>query len=111
MNNVTYSIAKEYSREPGPRYTWQGTFSGEHFRETVLLTLFDGIVDNDALLTIDLDRTAGFGPSFLEEAFGGLVRLRGYDKVRRHLGFVSREEPHLIGEVNEYMTDAASEMA
>ena len=32
------------------------------------------------MVTVVMDGVAGYGPSFLEEAFGGLVRKEGFDK-------------------------------
>lgn len=103
MNRKDYSIARDYTRKPGPRYEWQGDYSGENFRETILLDLFDSAVKNNSVLFIDLDKTAGFGPSFLEEAFGGLARKRDRDLIHKHLRFISTEEPYLIGEVKGYI--------
>ena len=101
-----YSIAKEYSRYPGPRYEWQGERSGQHFLETVLLDMFDEAVSSGEVLEINLDCTVGYGSSFLEEAFGGLVRKRDKSLVKKHLSFVSEEEEYLIDEINEYIDSA-----
>lgn len=63
-------IAKEYSDTPAGRYRWEGPFSGEKFREELLLP---ALRSNDKV-EVDLDGVFAFGSSFLEESFGGLIR-------------------------------------
>ncbi|EEM8546930.1 DUF4325 domain-containing protein [Salmonella enterica] len=86
---------------PGPRFKKLGPASGEEFRDWVEKEL-----KHSPDLTIDLDGTEGYGSSFLEECFGGLIR-RGVspDKVRG-IKFISEEEPELVDEINEYIEDA-----
>lgn len=59
-------------------------------------------------LTVVLDGTAGFGTSFLEEAFGGLIREDGLtlEQLDRVMTLESSEEPDLIDEIRTYLTDA-----
>lgn len=86
---------------PGPRYTKLGSASGEEFRAWIEqeLSAQEG-------LFIDLDGTEGYGSSFLEESFGGLIR-KGYDvDVIRNIKLKSDEEPELIDEIKEYIEDA-----
>lgn len=64
------SIARDYSDTPAGRYRAEGPFSGERFREEVLLP---ALRSNEAV-EVDLDGVLAFGSSFLEESFGGLVR-------------------------------------
>ena len=73
MNKTTISIANTFSEAPAGRYVSDGPFSGERFRNEVLfpaLNQFD-------LVEVNLDGTLGYGSSFLEEAFGGLIRECG----------------------------------
>ena len=53
----------------------------------------------------------GYGSSFLEEAFGGLVRLKQWplSVLLNKIEFVSDEEPDLVDEIRGYMRDAANE--
>lgn len=71
MSNIVISIAKQFSPTPGGRYASDGPFPGEKFREELLLP---ELKKPDNIVIVDLEGTAGFGSSFLEEAFGGLVR-------------------------------------
>lgn len=63
------SLADDFSVYPGGRYLSDGPFSGEEFRNKII-PLFQ---INDAVV-IDLDGVRGHPASFLEEAFGGLLR-------------------------------------
>ena len=60
---------------------------------------------------IVLDGTMGYGSSFLEEAFGGLVRLKQWplSVLLNKIEFVSDDEPDLVDEIRGYMRDAANE--
>jgi hypothetical protein len=64
------SIARDFSPSPAGRYRTDGPFPGQAFRDDILIPA----LKNFANITVDLDGTSGFGSSFLEEAFGGLVR-------------------------------------
>lgn len=66
----TISIVKDFTPYPGGRYRKNGKGSGEEFRERFLLP---PLRSGDSL-TVDLNGASGYPPSFLEEAFGGLVR-------------------------------------
>lgn len=84
---MTYTIASQFSKTPGGRFRKNGPYSGEEFRDDVLRDLLGTAIRNGEQLTIVLDGTAGYPSSFLEEAFGGLIRLRLFssDEVRQHL--------------------------
>jgi hypothetical protein len=73
MNSKTIVIAKDYSETPAGRYRTDGSYTGERFRDELLYPAFQ---DNDSVV-IDLNGTLGYGSSFLEEAFGGLIREKG----------------------------------
>lgn len=100
------SIAKSFSLTPGPRYREEGPFSGEQFREEVLLPAFDKAVSEREKLTINLDGTAGYGTSFLEEVFGGLARIREEASVIQTLEIISTEEPYLLNDIAGYIREA-----
>jgi hypothetical protein len=98
----TVSIAKEFSRYPGGRFERDGPYSGEEFRARYLIPALQA----REKLVIAMDGVRGYGSSFLEEAFGGLVRL-GFERefVRDHLTFET-ENPSLKLEVEEYISQA-----
>lgn len=109
MNNINFSISKEFTRKPGLRYKWQSDFSGEEFRENFLINLFDKAVKENSILIVNLDDTFGYGPSFLEESFGGLARERKPALVLKHIDFISNEEPYLKDEILGYITKVMNE--
>jgi len=94
----------DFTTTPGPRKKEDGRFSGEEFREKYLEKYFnDGSTEK---IIINLDGVEGYSTAFLEEAFGGLVRMFGKDIVKRRLGFISTEEPMLIDEIDSYIEKA-----
>ncbi|ASF47961.1 STAS-like domain-containing protein [Methylovulum psychrotolerans] len=73
MKSKTIIIANDYTDTPAGRYKTDGSYSGERFREEFL---YPALQDNDEV-NVDLNGALGFGSSFLEEAFGGLIREKG----------------------------------
>ena len=96
-------ICDEFTDAPGPRFIKQGDFSGEKFREELLIPKFEEAIKNKEKLIIDFDGTFGYPTSFLEEAFGGLKEK--YDKklILDTLEFISNDEVGLIDEVKGYI--------
>lgn len=95
----------DFTRYPGPRFKKLGKGSGEEFRESYLYPKFS----NDHELVVNLDGAKGYGSSFLEEAFGGLIRK--YNLTKNDVKFlmdhiISKNDPTLADEVREYMQDA-----
>lgn len=102
---ITINIANEYTKTPGGRFKSEGEFSGEDFRETILLPKYLEAVKLNQPLCINLDGGYGYGSSFLEEAFGGLVRR--LNKVDINIiDIISDEEPQLKVDIKEYLEDA-----
>ena len=104
---MTIRIATDFSRFPTGRYLSDGTYSGEGFMREKLIPA----LQNGGKVQIILDGTMGYGSSFLEEAFGGLVRLKQWslEDLLTKIEIVSDEEPNLIHEIHSYMEDAADE--
>lgn len=104
----TIHIAKDFSPTPGGRFEKDGPASGEEFRKSLLEPLF---VDPQNLeyVTVILDGASGYATSFLEEAFGGLVRKYEALRVEDYIKFISEDEPLLADEVSQYMSDARSQ--
>ena len=63
-------ICKHFSDVPAGRYKTDGPNSGERFRNDFLLPALHA----GKKVEVILDGSEGYGSSFLEEAFGGLVR-------------------------------------
>lgn len=103
MNTTKISIAKNFSEAPAGRYLSDGPFSGEKFRNEVL---FPALREFD-LVELDLDGTLGYGSSFLEEAFGGLIRECGMtlEQINKKLVITSSRRLYLK-RTKQYMIDA-----
>jgi hypothetical protein len=72
---TTLRIA-DFALSPGGRYIADGAFSGEWFRDDILVPALRAAIEASAVLRVELDGTSGYGSSFLEETFGGLIRKR-----------------------------------
>jgi hypothetical protein len=68
----TITIAKDYSDTPLGRFPDDSDFNGTRFREQYLRPALE-----KGVVTVVIDGVEGYGSSFLEESFGGLVR-KGY---------------------------------
>lgn len=71
MGVLMIDVAKQFAVLPGGR---KGDRGGEKFRRDLLVPA----LEKSECVEVDLDGTLGLGSSFLDEAFGGLVREHGY---------------------------------
>lgn len=99
----TINISKDFSRYPAGRNRSDGRFSGEAMREDLLMPALKA-----GKVAVELDGVAGYGSSFLEEAFGGLVRKRGYtfEQLKQLISLVSTDTL-LVKEIQQYMFEAS----
>ena len=97
-----------FTKTPGARYTTEGKHSGEQWRDEYLFPQLLNAMELDDLLFVDLDNTAGIGTGFLEEVFGGLIRIKNIDgnDLLKRLIIKSDDEPEYIDEVCDYIKDA-----
>lgn len=102
------NVCKEYTDTPGGRYKKQGDFSGQDFRETMLEPKYLEAIMKNEKLQIDLDGGYGYGSSFLEEAFGGLIRdlKDNYKQALDIIEIKSDDEPKLIEDIKRYIKEA-----
>lgn len=107
---MIYSVALSFSRTPSARVESEGKFPGVELRE-IISPLIKDCISRKEVFTIDLDGTAGFGTSFLEEVFGGLIRHEGlsFEDLKLYLTIKSDEEEDLIEECWDYIKDANEE--
>lgn len=98
------NIASDFSEFPFGRYPEHGPYNGARFRDEFLV----GPLRRGERITIDLSGARGLAASFLEEAFGGLVRSGlALADIERLLEIVSPVDPSLVDEVWFYIRDAA----
>lgn len=107
MSEIMISIAENFSESPAARYRHEGPNSGERFREDYLIpALRKGVA-----VKVNLDGVVGYGSSFLEESFGGLIRA-GYalTDLQERLTIESRLETYKK-RVWRYITSEAKRAA
>jgi hypothetical protein len=85
MSNYTIDVVKQFSKKPYGRYPEDGEGCGKNFREQWLakkLREYDHV-------HVVLDGYNRYGRSFLDEAFGGLIREEGftYEELQRKLTY------------------------
>jgi hypothetical protein len=97
-------IANDFYDAPTGRFPADGPYNGERFRNEYLIPA----LKKDGRILIDLDGTDGYGSSFLEESFGGLVRQCGYSSEELHerLQLKSEEDESFIEEIWQYIDEA-----
>ncbi|WP_420415940.1 STAS-like domain-containing protein [Marinovum algicola] len=81
-------IADDFNEFPGGRYPEDGDGNGTDFRERFL----EPALSRGERVKIDLDGTRGYPSSFLEEAFGGLIRKGvSREKIKATFEFVATQ--------------------
>lgn len=110
MAKSMIQIASDFSRFPGGRYVSDGPNSGELFRTTLLAPALKA----NSNVTVVLDDVVGLPASFLEEAFGGLIRdgfniseLQSKLKIETHTKRLQRYPSQIWG----YIDTAAKSIA
>jgi len=99
----TINIAADFSKFPGGRFLTDGKYSGERFREEFLVPALKA----HEKIEVELDGTLGYGSSFLEEAFGGLVRDHGFDSAMLLNTFVFRSKTQTtVIMIEDFIRDA-----
>lgn len=102
MTETTINIGKDFSRYPVGRYRTDGDANGEKFREDHLRPKLVA----HSKVRIEFDDALGYGSSFLEEVFGGLVRS-GYtpQQLKDALVLISSDDS-LLAEIEGYIAEA-----
>lgn len=86
---------KDFTEYPGLRHCSISEDSGEEFYHKVLNNEFKEAYLKKEKLIVNLDNTAGYAPSFLDEAFGNLVYDFGIENMKKFLKIISEQEPDL----------------
>lgn len=91
----------DFTEYPDVRYIEHDEFSGELFYLNYVKPYFKKAVKENKILVVDLDNTAGYASSFLDEAFGNLVYDFDFDDIRIHLKIISLQEPDWINIIQD----------
>lgn len=86
----------DFTEYPGVRYIGQGEDTGEEFYIEKIKPAFQKCIDENKKLVVDLDNTAGYASSFLDECFGNLVYDFPYEEIVNRLEIISTQEPDWI---------------
>jgi len=106
MSEQRIEVSKQFSRFPAGRYYSDGPFSGQRFREEILVPALRA--EADGKIYVILDGLMGYGSSFLEEAFGGLVRVHGFTakELEKRIEIVCESDKSIIADVREHILKA-----
>lgn len=101
---ITIDVGSDFSRVPAGRVRSDGRYSGESFREDCLVPA----LRKADKVRIALDGALGYGSSFLEEAFGGLLRVHDFnlEDISNKIVLES-EDALLIMEIKQYLSEAS----
>lgn len=101
MTTITINVATQFSRYPSGRYRSDSRFSGQQFRDDLLVPA----LTSAEKVIVEMDGTLGYGSSFLDEAFGGLIRINKFARevIHRKL-IITTDNPILKIEVAGYFS-------
>lgn len=95
-------VARSFTSYPVGRTRSDGRYSGEAFRDDHLVPALKA-----GAVTVVMDGAKGYGSSFLEEAFGGLVCRRGFEPGQLRERLVIRTKDSLLrAEIWSYIEEA-----
>ena len=89
-------VSSDFSPFPAGRIPEDGDFNGQVFRERFLVPALRAAIASNGRVIVRLDGIKSCGSSFLESAFGGLIRDDGFQKseIRNHLQIKSDIKAH-----------------
>ena len=95
-------VARNFTPYPVGRTRSDGRHSGEAFRDDYLVPALKA-----GAVTVAMDGAKGYGSSFLEETFGGLVRRCGFEANQLGKRLVIKTEDALLSaEIWGYVKEA-----
>jgi len=103
-------IYKDFSNTPGGRYKEEGDFSGEYFRDDFLWPQLQSSKRLNEKLIINFDNCFGFATSFLEEAFGGIVRKYKEKNLLDYIEIISQDDETIPDLITKYVIAAEREL-
>lgn len=102
-DSCTINIGKDYTDLPYGRDERDGEYNGKHFRKTVLIPKLR-VCDRVVIIMGD---ALGYGSSFLDEAFAGLIKYEGFSKseILQKIDFQYHKKS-VIQNIYNYMDEA-----
>lgn len=103
-------ISDVFSNTPGARFESEGPNSGEKFRKEILIPKYLEAKKKSEKLVINLDDCYGFATSFLEEAFGGLVRELKEKDTLNNIEIISMDDATAETLIEKYVREAEEKL-
>lgn len=94
--SINISVFSDFNVYPGLRHISMSENSGEEFYHNILNGKFWEAYQKGEKLILNLDNTAGYPPSFIDESIGNLVYDFSLENVKKTLEIVSKQEPNWI---------------
>jgi hypothetical protein len=105
------SVASDFSPFPVGRTPEDGDYNGQTFRERLLTPALREAIAEDGRVVVWLDGIKSCGSSFLESAFGGLIREDRFQKkqLAKYLEIKSNNKAHdrYLRAINRYIESAS----
>lgn len=105
-SNEVDVVVGSFSKTPYGRYKSDGDFNGAKFRDDILAEHFkNNKVEKINIYLDTVEDGYEYGSSFLEEAFGGLVRITGIPKdvVLKKINIITEHRDYIL-EINDYIS-------
>ena len=104
---INIVIANDFSKTPYGRIMSDSPYSAEKFRKDFLVP---ALRSGEQEVVVDFNGILGVGSSFLEEAFGGLVRKEGLNKngLQKRL-VIKSEMPFYKEQIERFIDNAEPE--
>jgi hypothetical protein len=110
MMSTKMIAISDYSTSPAGRTPADGPFNGQRFRDAVLVPALQEAIKQNATVVVDMDGAFSYSSSFLEEAFGGLVRtgLFSVAEIKNHLELRANDPIYasFVSDAKKYLADA-----
>ena len=107
MADIIISISRDFSRTPAGRVPKDGPFNGQRFRQEHLDPALAKVIGTQNKVIVEFSDADSYSSSFLEEAFGGLVRSHKYnsEEIRKVLVLKTNDPVYAayVADAKDYM--------
>lgn len=115
MADIVISIANDFSRTPAGRVPKDGPFNGQRFRQEHLDPAIKRAIESSSKVVVEFCDADSYSSSFLEEAFGGLVRSRKFNPEQIRTVLVLKTDDPVyatyVADAKDYMNRELEQVA
>ena len=106
MKTKNINVIKDFNSKPYGRYPDDGAGCGENFRKYLA-----GFLKEYDLVHVELTGYNRYGRSFIDEAFGGLIRVEGYtlSQLKKKLTYTDKDIKSIETLIDERLNKAESD--